>query len=100
MVGFGKYTGIVDNLVRYILQLLMKFIHTDNRQVIINANIYLASMSVGKTRYPLQIIVLPNALVLYILILLIHIAKLTKNPEIHKSTIVNYIDIFIKYESF
>jgi len=84
MVDFGKHTRIIDNLIRYILQLLMKVIYADNRQIIINSNIYLAAMGIGKARHPFQILILPNALMLYILILLIHIAKLRQNTDFHK----------------
>ncbi len=83
MVGFREYACIVDNLVGQILHLLMKVINTDDCQIIIYADINLTTMSIGKARYPFQILVLPNALVLYVLIFLIHIAKLAKKTEVH-----------------
>ena len=79
MISFREYTGIVDNLVGQILHLLMKVVNTDNCQIVIDANINLAAMGIGKARYPLQILILPDSLVLYVLILPIHMAKLKKN---------------------
>ena len=48
MVCLWKHAGIVDNLVRNILQLRMKIVNANNRQIIVNANIYLSALSVSK----------------------------------------------------
>ncbi len=87
MIGFWENSGIVDNLVGNIFQLLMESVHTNNTQIIVNANVYLAAMSIGKSGYPFQIFVFPDTLMLYILVLLIHIAKLLQNLDIHNRTV-------------
>ena len=90
MVCLWKHAGIVDNLVRNILQLLMKIVHANNSQIIVNANIYLSALSVSKAGHPFQIFVFPYTLMLNVLIFLIHIAKLAKNPDIGNDTIFNH----------
>ena len=47
------------------------------------------AVSIDKARYPLQIPVIPDALVLYVLILLIHIAKLANYSVCQKLIAVN-----------
>ena len=90
MVGLRKYPGVADNLVRYILQLLMEIVNTDNCHVIVNANVDLSTLRVSEAGYPLQVFVFPYTLMLNVLIFLIHIAKLAKIPEIGNDTIFNH----------
>lgn len=48
MIGLREYTCVVDYLVWNILQLLVEFFNTYNCQIIINTDIYLATISIGK----------------------------------------------------
>lgn len=84
MICFRKNTCIIDNLVGYILQLFMEIVNANNSQIVINANIYLSPLGVSEAGYPLQVFVFPYTFMLNVLILLIHIAKLPQNTDIHK----------------
>lgn len=79
MVGLREYPGVADNLVRYILQLLMEIVNTNNSHVIVDANVNLSTLCVSKAGYPLQVFVFSYAFMLNVLILLIHFANLQKN---------------------
>ena len=89
MINLRDYSCIVDNLIGNIFQLLVQLIHTHNAQIIVNADVYLTTISIGKAGYPFQVFVLPNALMLYVLILLIHIANILHTADIHNSTFLN-----------
>lgn len=52
MIGFRKYTCIVDNLVWNIFQLFMKIVNANHSQVVINANINLSPLSVSEAQIP------------------------------------------------
>lgn len=73
MVCLWKHAGIVDNLVRNILQLLMEIVNANHSQIIVNANIYLSALSVSKAGHPFQVFVFPYTLIFSILVFVVHI---------------------------
>ncbi len=78
MIGLRKHTGVVDDLIWYILKLLMKIVNANDCQVIVNANVNLATLSVSEAGHPLQVFVFPYAFMLNILILVVHISSIEK----------------------
>ena len=77
----------------------MEIVNTNNRHVIVNANVNLSTLSVSEAGYPLQVLVFPYTLIFSILVLVVHIrsqeeshrtnryassryANVDKNPEI------------------
>ena len=85
MIGLWKHSSIIDNLVRNVFQLPMKILYSNHSQVIIDTYINLSALSVSEAGYPFQIFVFPYALMLNVLIFLIHLAKITKNPDTNKN---------------
>lgn len=72
MVGLRKYPGVADNLVRYILQLLMEIINANNSHVIVDTNVNFSTLRVSEAGYPFQVLVFPYTLIFSILILVVH----------------------------
>lgn len=85
MISLWKNTGEVDYFVGNILKLFVQSVYTYNTQVIINSNVYLTSLSIGKTGYPFQIFVFPNTFVFNILPFVIHIAKVVQKNNNYKA---------------
>ncbi len=85
MVGFGKYTCMIYDFIRDILELTMEPWNADDSQIVVNTDIYFATKSISKSRYPFQIIVFPDTLMLDVLILLIHRTKIVITPDVHKT---------------
>ncbi len=77
MIRLGKHTCIVDDLIRNIFQQFMKIVHTNYSHIIVYTDINLSALSISKARNPLKVLVFPYTLILYILIFLIHSAKVT-----------------------
>lgn len=108
MVGLREYPSVADNLVRYILQLLLEMVNANNSHVIVDADVNLSTLCVSEAGYPLQVLVFPYTFIFSILVLVVHIrsqenlhktnryasscyAKLSQNTDIHKLICISEI---------